>query len=125
MLSLFESEVLQEYINKPRSEMTPEEKRRIKYASIKKREQIRKAAAVYHVRAMMTKQEMAKLKQKMASAKKKMHQDLVQKIKKQFQQKKEEQVKLKQDYDTVLKKHQQQLKQLQAKTAAGKDASNY
>ena len=42
MLSIFESAVLQEYINKPRSEMTPAELKRIKYASIKKRESLTK-----------------------------------------------------------------------------------
>ena len=42
MLSLCESEILQEYIDKPRSEMTEAEKKRVKYASIKKREQMKK-----------------------------------------------------------------------------------
>ena len=42
MLSICESAVLQEYINKPRSEMTPAELKRIKYASIKKRESLTK-----------------------------------------------------------------------------------
>ena len=42
MLSIFESAVLQEFINKPRSEMTPAELKRIKYASIKKREKNQK-----------------------------------------------------------------------------------
>ena len=52
MLSLCESEVLQEYINKPRSQMTEEEKKRIKYASIRKREQMRKAAATFKAQKM-------------------------------------------------------------------------
>jgi hypothetical protein len=46
MLSIFESVVLQEYINKPRSEMTAAEKKRIKYASIKKRESLAKQRQV-------------------------------------------------------------------------------
>lgn len=61
MLSLCESEVLQEYINKPRSEMTEAEKRRIKYASIKKREQMRKAAKNYQVREMIPLKDYQKL----------------------------------------------------------------
>ena len=46
MLSIFESAVLQEYINKPRSEMTPAELKRIKYASIKKREKNQKQVQI-------------------------------------------------------------------------------
>lgn len=46
MLSLCESEILQEYIDKPRSEMTEAEKKRVKYASIKKREQMKKQQTV-------------------------------------------------------------------------------
>lgn len=46
MLSICESVVLQEYINKPRSEMTPAELKRIKYASIKKREKNQKQVQI-------------------------------------------------------------------------------
>ena len=46
MLSICESAVLQEYINKPRSEMTPAELKRIKYASIKKREKNQKRVQI-------------------------------------------------------------------------------
>ena len=46
MLSICESVVLQEYINKPRSEMTPAELKRIKYASIKKRESMNRQKQV-------------------------------------------------------------------------------
>ncbi len=43
MLSICESmDFLLEYINKPRSEMTPAELKRVKYASIKKRESLNK-----------------------------------------------------------------------------------
>ncbi len=43
MLSICESiDFLLEYINKPRSEMTPDELKRVKYASIKKRESLNK-----------------------------------------------------------------------------------
>ena len=43
MLSICENmDYLLEYINKPRSEMTPAELKRIKYASIKKRESLNK-----------------------------------------------------------------------------------
>lgn len=43
MLSICESmDFLLEYINKPRSEMTPAELKRVKYASIKKRESFNK-----------------------------------------------------------------------------------
>ena len=47
MISICENmEFLQEYINKPRSEMTPAELKRIKYASIKKRESLAKQKQV-------------------------------------------------------------------------------
>lgn len=43
MISICESmDFLLEYINKPRSEMTPAELKRVKYASIKKRESLTK-----------------------------------------------------------------------------------
>ncbi len=47
MLSICESmDYLLEFINKPRSEMTPAELKRIKYASIKKRESLTKQKQV-------------------------------------------------------------------------------
>ena len=46
------SDLILEYLNKSRSEMSEDEKKRIKYASIKKREQLKKASKEFQIEYM-------------------------------------------------------------------------
>ena len=63
MLSLCESEVLQEYNNRLKSEMTENEKKRIKYVNKRKREELKKAAQKFQIREMIPLKDYKKMMQ--------------------------------------------------------------